>query len=88
MNYHFRKLKSIFGRSLLSTFDHQLNDRGHTDRRCVYRDSDMHCIYDHHDTNVSVNNDNIYYNVYSFDMLHREHSVLVHYNFYNVLLVT
>jgi len=37
---------------------------------------------------VSVNNDNIYYNVYGFYTIHREHSVLVHYNFYNVLLAT
>jgi len=70
-------------------FDHQLNDRGHTDQRCVHHDSDMHCICDHHsDTNVSVNNDNIYYDVYGFYTIHREHSVLVHYNFYNVLLAT
>jgi len=64
-------------------YDLQLNDREHTDRRCVYRDSDMRCIYHHHcDTDVTVNNDNIWCIVYSSDMCRIEDSVLVHYSFY------
>ena len=70
-------------------FDLQLNDREHTNQRCVYHDSDMCCICHHHcDTDVTINNDNICCIVYNSNTCHREDSVLVHYNFYNVLLVT
>ena len=69
--------------------DLQVNDREHTDLHCDHHDSDMRCTLHHHcDTDAVVDNDNICYIIYNFDMYRSEDSVLVHHNFCNVLLVT